>query len=59
MSIYLIVIAIILMVCLSAFFSGSEMALSSCNLLRMQNLREEGSRRAAVARILTMPSAPF
>ena len=49
MSIYLIVIAIILMVCLSAFFSGSEMALSSCNLLRMQNLREEGSRRAAVA----------
>ena len=49
MSIYLIVIAIILMVCLSAFFSGSEMALSSCNLLRMQNLREEGSSRAAVA----------
>ena len=49
MSIYLIVIAIILMVCLSAFFSGSEMALSSCNLLRMQNLRDEGSRRAAVA----------
>ena len=49
MNIYLIVIAIILMVCLSAFFSGSEMALSSCNLLRMQNLREEGSRRAAVA----------
>ena len=49
MSIYLIVIAIILMVCLSAFFSGSEMALSSCNLLRMQNLREEGSRRAGVA----------
>ena len=49
MSIYLIVIAIILMIWLSAFFSGSEMALSSCNLLRMQNLREEGSRRAAVA----------
>ena len=49
MSIYLIVIAILLMIWLSAFFSGSEMALSSCNLLRMQNLREEGSRRAAVA----------
>ena len=49
MSIYLIVIAIILMIWLSAFFSGSEMALSSCNLLRMQNLRDEGSRRAAVA----------
>ncbi len=49
MSIYLIVIAILLMIWLSAFFSGSEMALSSCNLLRMQNLRDEGSRRAAVA----------
>ena len=35
------------LVCLSAFFSGSEMALSSCNRLRMENLRDEGSKRAA------------
>ena len=53
MSVYLIVIAIIALVCLSAFFSGSEMAYSSCNLLRMENLRDEGSKRAAaVVKIL-------
>ena len=47
MSVYLIAMAIVLLVCLSAFFSGSEMALSSCNRLRMENLRDEGSKRAA------------
>ena len=53
MSVYLIVIAIIALVCLSAFFSGAEMAYSSCNLLRMENLRDEGSKRAAaVVKIL-------
>ena len=48
MSIYGIVIGIALLVCLSAFFSGSEMAFSSCNQLRMENLRDEGDRRAGV-----------
>ena len=53
MSIYLIVIGVIALVCLSAFFSGSEMAFSSCNLLRMENLRDEGNKRAAaVVKIL-------
>ena len=49
MSIYLVVIGIILLVCLSAFFSASEMAYSSCNLMRLENLRDEGSKRAGVA----------
>ncbi len=40
-------LCIVGLVCLSAFFSGSEMALSSCNRLRMENLRDEGSKRAA------------
>ena len=49
MSIWLIVIAIAALVCLSAFFSASEMAYSSCNLMRLENLRDEGSRAAGVA----------
>jgi len=48
MSPELILVGIIVMVCLSAFFSGSEMALSSCNRLRMENLRDAGSKRAAI-----------
>ena len=47
MSPTVIFLCILGLVCLSAFFSGSEMALSSCNRLRMENLRDEGSRRAA------------
>ena len=48
-SVVLLALAILALVCLSAFFSGSEMAFSSCNQLRMENLRDEGSKRAAVA----------
>ena len=47
MSPTVIFLCILGLVCLSAFFSGSEMALSSCNRLRMENLRDEGSKRAA------------
>ena len=49
MSISLIVIGILVLICCSAFSSASEMAFSSCNLLRLENLKEEGSRRAAAA----------
>ena len=47
MTIALVIIGIVLCLCLSAFFSASEMAYSSCNRLRMENLRDEGSKRAA------------
>ncbi|MBR2583585.1 MAG: HlyC/CorC family transporter, partial [Oscillospiraceae bacterium] len=33
----------------SAFFSASEMAYSSCNSIRLEKLKEEGSKRAGVA----------
>lgn len=49
MSIYLVIVGIVVLVCLSAFFSASEMAYSSCNLMRLENLRDEGSKRAGVA----------
>ncbi len=52
MNVYLIMLFILALICLSAFFSGSEMAFSSCNLLRLQNLRDEGSKRAYLATII-------
>ncbi|MCI5754586.1 MAG: hemolysin family protein [Clostridiales bacterium] len=42
-------IACIVCLCLSAFFSASEMAFSSLNRLRMENAAEDGSRRAQIA----------
>ncbi len=41
--------AILLCVFLSGFFSGSEMAYSSCNRLRLEGEREDGSRAAKLA----------
>ena len=41
--------ACIACLCLSAFFSASEMAFSSLNRLRMENAAEDGSRRAQIA----------
>ena len=49
MSLALVIAGILICLCLSAFFSASEMAYSSCNSLRLENLKEDGSRRAAVA----------
>ena len=52
MSIFLVAAGIILCVVGSAFFSASEMAYSSCSALRLENLEEEGSKPAKIARII-------
>ena len=49
MSIYIIALGILLCIALSAFCSSSEMAYSSCNTIRLENLRDDGDRRAALA----------
>ena len=49
MSVYAVMLGIVLCICFSAFSSASEMAYSSCNLMRLENLRDEGSRRAGAA----------
>ncbi len=41
-----VIIAIVLCVLLSALFSGSEMALSSCNQVRLENEADEGRKSA-------------
>ncbi len=43
------IIAAVACIVLSAFFSGAEMALSSANRIRLENLADDGSRTAAVA----------
>ena len=46
-------IALIVLIALSAFCSASEMAYSSANPLRLENLMEDGSARAKVAHYIT------
>ena len=46
---YVYLIGIIVLIALSAFCSGSEMAYSSANRMRLENLMEDGSHRAKVA----------
>ncbi len=46
-------VALIVLIALSAFCSGAEMAYSSANPLRLENLMEDGSRRAKVAHSIT------
>ena len=48
-SILIILLGILACVILSGFFSGSEMAYSSCSSLRLEHLRDSGSKRAGVA----------
>ena len=43
------IIAAVACIALSAFFSGAEMALSSANRVRLENLADDGSRAAALA----------
>ena len=43
------IIAILICVLLSSFFSASEMAYSSCNQIRLENFAEDGNKRAARA----------
>ena len=56
-------VALIVLIALSAFCSASEMAYSSANPLRLENLMEDGSARArspiTSPSTLTMRSAPF
>ncbi len=49
MSIYWYVAGIIVCIFLSNFFSGAEMAYSSCNRMRLENAMEDGSKRATLA----------
>ena len=49
MNLVLVILGILTCVLLSGFFSGSEMAYSSCNQVRLENLRDDGSKRAGVA----------
>ena len=49
MSLVLVIAGILACVLLSGFFSGSEMAYSSCNQMRLENLRSGGSKQAGVA----------
>ncbi len=44
-----LIAGIVLCVILSGFFSGSEMAYSSCSTLRLEHLRDDGSKRAGLA----------
>jgi CBS domain containing-hemolysin-like protein len=43
------IVAAVLCVLLSAFFSAAEMALSSANRIRLENLRDDGNKAAGVA----------
>ena len=49
MTILLVLAGIVLCILLSGFFSGSEMAYSSCNRLRLENEAAAGSKRARLA----------
>ena len=52
MTILLVAIGIVLCICGSAFFSACEMAVSSCNHMRLENAAEDGSKRAETALFL-------
>ena len=41
------IVVLVLLMALSAFFSGSETALVSCNRIRIRTMAEDGNKRAA------------
>lgn len=53
MTVYFIIAGILACLAGSAFFSASEMAYSSCNALRLENMAEEGSKAAKTALFIT------
>ena len=53
MTIVLISIGLVACICLSAVFSASEMAFSSCNTMRLENAEKEGNRAAGKALHIT------
>lgn len=53
MTIYLVAAGIIVCLIFSAFFSATEMCYSSCSTLRLENLMEEGNRKAKAAYYIT------
>ena len=53
MSTVLVFAGIFLCLCLSNFCSASEMAFSSCSVMRLENARDDGSKRAKIAVYIT------
>lgn len=53
MNLYLIMAGIAVCIALSAFCSSSEMAYSSCNTIRLEGMKDGGSKRAALALLIT------
>ena len=53
MNLYLIIAGIAVCIALSAFCSSSEMAYSSCNTIRLEGMKDDGSKRAALALLIT------
>lgn len=52
MNIYLVIAGIAVCIALSAFCSASEMAYSSCNVIRLESMKNSGSKRAALALLI-------
>ena len=53
MTVFYVAAGIVLCLICSAFFSATEMSYSSCNVLRLENLAEDGSNRAKAALYIT------